>query len=116
MRIVASPETAAELALQAIETAETATIAMILTACPSATQVSGAGSLFLAVALLAAGQPEQATAAAETAALSCTDLQRRAHRIRLTKLLNTGTNLPPGFSTALKQMIELFAPTQTPAG
>ena len=103
--------TATGMAAQAMESADLATMATILTACPHATQTPGTGPLLLAILLLATGQPEQAATTAEMAVEACTDIQKRANRIRLNKLLTAGDpTLPPEFKTVLKKMIELFDP------
>jgi hypothetical protein len=84
--IVADPDTAAQKALDAMETGALDVLDAIIAACPAVLSITGTGRLLLAVWRLNTGNRDDALILAAQAVAECTDIQRRAYQIRLRKL------------------------------
>jgi tetratricopeptide (TPR) repeat protein len=106
-QIVTSPPEATQWALDALEHANLPLLSTIAAACPLILRIASSGPLLAAVHALATGQHGQAIAAARLAAHTSTDIQRRAHRIRIANLA-ADPALPEQIRTGLGEITDLL--------
>ncbi|MEV0902965.1 tetratricopeptide repeat protein [Actinoplanes sp. NPDC049802] len=108
LRVLTEPPTTAELALRAVEDGDLALLIDLIPACPAVLELPGDGPFLWAVMLLSAGRRTEGLEVARVAAGVMSDLQVRANRIRLRKML--ATPLPPGCRAGVEGFLALLSP------
>ena len=100
---------AADLALDSIDAGDLGLLHLLTAANPGTLQIPGTGLLLQAVLLLAAGEPDRAAETARAAADMASEVQCRAHAIRLERLAKHADEVEGG-SASVAALIDAYAP------